>query len=94
MPTGSDKATASIPIEGRAATIRLRRPRPDCDGLYLFGHRHRGQEALLTDADRTPLRSGRTLAIDVWSGRTIAINVLGEYVIYLRRTPETADEPE
>ena len=82
MPSNSDKATASIPIEGRAATIRLRRPRPDRDGLYLFGRRYRAQELPLTNTDLTALRAGRTIAVDV----------MGEYILYVRWTSHPGTE--
>jgi hypothetical protein len=74
MPTGDDRASARIRFEGEAKRLWIRRPRFDRDGLYLFGPRHAGQTVTLSTAEVTALFEGRTLAVDVY----------GEYILYVR----------
>lgn len=36
MPTDDDKQTAGLRFDGEAKRVRVHRPRPDRDGLFLF----------------------------------------------------------
>lgn len=74
MPTDDDRASASIRFEGEARRLAIRRPRLDRDGLFLFGRRYAAQTVTLTVDEVDQLRHGRTIAVDV----------VGEYLIYLR----------
>lgn len=74
MPTDEDRASASIRYEGEARRLTIRRPRLDRDGLFLFGRRYAAQTVTLTDDESDQLRRGRTIAVDV----------IGEYLIYLQ----------
>jgi len=74
MATDDDKASAWIRSEGEAERLRIRRPRLDRDGLYLFGRRYAAQSVTLTAAELTAL----------FEGRTIAVDVTGEYIVYVR----------
>ena len=74
MPTDQDKNTAGLPDEGEAHRLSIRRARYDRDGLYLFGRRHAAQTCTLTPAELTELRSGKTIAVDIH----------GEYILYIR----------
>lgn len=73
MPTADDKESARIRFDGEAKRVRIRRPRCDRDGLYLFGRRHAAQSVSLSAAELTALFEGRTLACDV----------SGEYIVYI-----------
>src|SRR5690554_6801432 len=78
VPTDDDKDTAGLRFEGEAQRLHLHRPRLDRDGLYLFGRRHAAQVVTLGEDDlRTLLR-----------GRVIAVDVLGEYLLYVRCDPD------
>jgi len=77
MPTDDDKESAWLRFEGEAKRLRIRRPRFDRDGLYLFGRRYAGQSVTLSAAEVTALFEGRTIAVDV-GGQT------GEYILYLK----------
>lgn len=77
MPTDSDRASASIRFEGEARRLTIRRPRLDRDGLFLFGRRYAAQTVTLTMDDVGWLRHGRTIAVDA----------VGEYLIYLQLRP-------
>ena len=78
MPTEQDKEDASLPWDGEAQRILLHRPRFDRDGLFLFGRRHRSQTVVLTPELIRALEAGRVLAVDVQ----------GEYVLYVRLAQE------
>lgn len=84
MPTDEDRASASIRFDGEAPRQTIRRPRFDRDGLFLFGRRYAAQTVTLTVDDIDQLRHGRTIAIDV----------AGEYVIYLQLRPLVDAETE
>src|SRR5690554_6218518 len=78
MPTEDDRDSAGLRFEGEAPRLHLRRPRLDRDGLYLFGRRYAAQVVTLGDDDLRALRRGRVLAVDI----------LGEYVLYVRCDPD------
>lgn len=78
MPTEEDKDSAGLRFEGEARRLHLRRPRPDRDGLYLFGRRYAAQVVTLGEDDLRALRRGRVIAVDV----------LGEYLLYVRGDPD------
>lgn len=73
MPTEDDKDSAGLRFEGEAQRLHLRRPRLDRDGLYLFGRRYAAQVVTLGEEDLRALRRGRVIAVDV----------LGEYLLYV-----------
>ncbi|WP_188508823.1 hypothetical protein [Conyzicola nivalis] len=73
MPTDDDKKSAWIRFEGEARRLLIRRPRFDRDGLYLFGRRYAAQTVTLTAAELQALLNGRVVAVDV----------VGEYLLYL-----------
>lgn len=77
MPTDEDRASASIRYEGEARRLTIRRPRLDRDGLFPFGRRYAAQTVTLTANEVDQLRRGRRIAVDV----------VGEYVIYLQLHP-------
>lgn len=81
MPTDDDKASAWLLFEGEAKRLLIRRPRVSRDGLYLFGRRFRAQTVTLSAAELSALFEGRTLAVDV----------TGEYILYLRVDPGALD---
>lgn len=81
MPTDDDKATASLLFEGEAQRLLIRRPKVSRDGLYLFGRRFRAQTVTLSAAELTALFEGKTLAADV----------TGEYILYVRVDPGALD---
>lgn len=74
MAERRDKATAGVPCRGEAGRILVRRPRLDRDGLYLFGRRHDSQTLTMSATELQGLASGKWLAVDV----------LGEYILYVR----------
>jgi len=74
MPTDDDKESAWLRFEGEATRLRIRRARLDRDGLYLFGRRYAAQSVTLTAAELTAL----------FEGRTIAVDVTGEYIVYVK----------
>src|SRR5690554_1082200 len=74
MPTDEDRASASIRYEGEARRLTIRQPRLDRDGLFLLGRRYAAQSVTLTVDDVAQLHRGRVIAVDV----------VGEYLIYLR----------
>jgi hypothetical protein len=74
MPTDDDKASAWLLSDGEAKRLLIRRPRLSRDGLYLFGRRFRAQTVTLSAVELAALFEGRTLAVDV----------TGEYIVYLR----------
>jgi hypothetical protein len=76
MPTERDKATASLPGDGVARRVTIRRSRPDRDGFSLFGRRYASQVVILTDTDPRALERGRVIAVDIEN----------EYVLYIRRS--------
>src|SRR5690554_5607027 len=78
VPTDDDKDTAGLRFEGEAQRLHLHRPRLDRDGLYLFGRRHAAQVVTLGEDDLHALRRGRLIAVDI----------LGEYLLYVRCDPE------
>jgi hypothetical protein len=73
-----DKPTAGLPYRGEASRLRIRRPRFDRDGLFLFGRRHGSQSLSVTADELTALTSGRWLAVDV----------LEEYILYIHLEEE------
>jgi hypothetical protein len=77
MPTEEDKDSAGLRFEGEALRLHLRRLRLDRDGLYLFGRRYAAQVVTLGEDDLRALRRGRVIAVDV----------LGEYLLYVRCGP-------
>jgi len=86
MPTDNDRASASIRFEGEARRIVIRRPRLDRDGLYLFGRRYAAQTVTIEGAEWDAMARGRTIAIDVSN----------QYILYLRldvARPEPAVMP-
>lgn len=83
MPTEDDKDSAGLRFEGEAHRLNLRRPRLDRDGLYLFGRRHAAQMVTLGEDDLRTLHRGRVIAVDV----------LGEYLLYLRLDAVQGGEP-
>ena len=74
MPTERDKASASLPGDGVARRVTIRRSRPDRDGLFLFGRRYASQVVILTDTELRALERGRVIAVDVEN----------EYILYIR----------
>lgn len=74
MPTDNDRASASIRFEGEARRMAIRRPRLERDGLYLFGRRYAAQTVTIEGAEWDAMVRGRTIAIDVSN----------EYILYLR----------
>jgi hypothetical protein len=76
------KATASMPLHGEAKRLIVRRLRMDRDGLFLFGRRWAAQTVSLAPDELTALLAGKTIAIDV----------LGEYVVYVS-IRDAADKP-
>jgi len=74
MPTDRDKASASLPGDGVARRVTIRRSRPDRDGLFLFGRRYASQVVILTDTELRALERGRVIAVDVEN----------EYILYIR----------
>ena len=81
MPSDADKASAGIDDGGEAHRLSIRKARPDRDGLFLFGRRHASQSLTLSPAELESLGRGRTIAVDV----------SGDYLLYLRQ--EVASEP-
>jgi hypothetical protein len=77
MPTDKDRASASIRFEGEARRLTIRLPRLDRDGLFLFGRRYAAQTVTLTLDEVDRLHSGRVIAVDV----------AGQYLIYIRLDP-------
>lgn len=73
MPTDDDRASAPIRFEGEARRLTIRRQRLDRDGLFLFGRRYAAQSVTLMPDEVTHLHHGRLIAVDV----------VGEYLIYL-----------
>lgn len=65
MPTDDDKQTAGLRFDGEAKRVRVHRPRPDRDGLFLFPPLYAAQTVTLSAAELTALFEGRTLAGDV-----------------------------
>ena len=65
MPTERDKATASLPGDGVARRVTIRRSRPDRDGLFLIGRRYASEDLILTDTDLRALERGRVNAVDI-----------------------------
>jgi hypothetical protein len=84
MPTNEYRASASIRFEGEAPRLTTRRPRLARDGLFRFGRRYAAQTVTLTADDVDRLRRGRTIAVDV----------AGEYLIYLQHRPLIDAETE
>lgn len=74
MPTDDDRASAAIRFEGEARRLTIRRPRLDRDGLFLFGRRYAAQTVTITPDEIAQL----------FRRRAIAVDVVGEYLIYLR----------
>ena len=74
MPTERDKASASLPGDGVARRVTIRRSHPDRDGLFLFGRRYASQVVILTDTELCALERGRVIAVDVEN----------EYILYIR----------
>jgi hypothetical protein len=74
MPTDRDKADADLRGDGMARRVTIRRNRPDRDGLFLFGRRYAGQDLILTDTDLRAIERGRVIAVDIQ----------GEYILYIR----------
>jgi hypothetical protein len=72
-----DKATAGVPCRGEAGRILVRRPRLDRDGLFLFGRRHDSQTLTISATELQGLANGKWLAVDV----------LGEYLLYIHIGP-------
>lgn len=81
MPTDDDKESAWLLFEGEAKRLLIRRPKISRDGLYLFGRRFRAQTVTLSAAELTALFEGKTLAADV----------TGEYIVYVRVDPGALD---
>jgi hypothetical protein len=81
MPTDDDKQSAWLLFEGEAERLLIRRPKISRDGLFLFGRRFRAQTVMLSAAELTALFQGRTLAADV----------TGEYILYIRVDPGALD---
>jgi hypothetical protein len=76
------KATGGMPVRGEAKRHTVRRPRVDRDGLFLFGRRWAAQTVSIAPDELTALLAGKTIAIDV----------LGEYVVYVS-IRDAADKP-
>ncbi|MEX1080173.1 MAG: hypothetical protein WED09_13820 [Homoserinimonas sp.] len=74
MATHEDRASASIRFEGEARRLTIRRPRLDRDGLFLFGRRHAAQTVTIEGAELQAMARGRTIAVDVSN----------QYILYLR----------
>lgn len=72
--SNEDKAAAGLPYRGEATMLRIRRPRIDRDGLFLFGRRHSSQSLTVTVDEQGALSSGRWLAI----------GVLGECILHMQ----------
>ena len=82
MPTERDKATASLPGDGVARRVTIRRSRPDRDGLFLFGRRYASEDLILTDTDLRALERGRVIAVDIEN----------EYILYIRLAADGEDD--
>ena len=82
MPTERDKATASLPGDGMARRVTIRRSRPDRDGLFLFGRRYASEDLILTDTDLRALERGRVIAVDIEN----------EYILYIRLASDGEDD--
>jgi len=82
MPTDRDKATASLPGDGVARRVTIRRSRPDRDGLFLFGRRYASEDLILTDTDLRALERGRVIAVDIEN----------EYILYIRLASDGEDD--
>ena len=82
MPTERDKATASLPGDGVARRVTIRRSRPDLDGLFLFGRRYASEDLILTDTDLRALERGRVIAVDIEN----------EYILYIRLASDGEDD--
>ena len=82
MPTDRDKADASLPEDGVARRVTIRRSRPGRDGLFLFGRRYRSEDVILTDTDVRALERGRVIAVDIQ----------GEYILYIRLASDDEDD--
>ena len=82
MPTERDKATASLPGDGVARRVTIRRSRPDHDGLFLFGRRYASEDLILTDTDLRALERGRVIAVDIEN----------EYILYIRLAADGEDD--
>ena len=82
MPTDRDKATASLPGDGVARRVTIRRSRPDRDELFLFGRRYASEDLILTDTDLRALERGRVIVVDIED----------EYVLYIRLASDGEDD--
>ena len=82
MPTDRDKADASLPGDGVARRVTIRRSRPDRDGLFLFGRRYASQVVILTDTELRALERGRVIAVDIEN----------EYILYIRLASDGEDD--
>ena len=82
MPTERDKATASLPGDGVARRVTIRRSRPDRDGLFLFGRRYASEDLILTDTDLRALERGRVIVVDIEN----------EYILYIRLAADGEDD--
>ncbi|WP_411700752.1 hypothetical protein [Conyzicola sp.] len=82
MPSDDDKKSAWIRFEGEAKRLLIRRVRVERDGLFLFGRRHGAQTLTLTATELQALLDGRIAAVDV----------LGEYLVYVSVEDGAADE--
>jgi hypothetical protein len=71
--SNGDKAEAGLPYRGEARRLRIRQPRFDRDGLFLFGRRHASQSLAVSADELEALAGGRWLAVDVF----------GEYILYI-----------
>jgi hypothetical protein len=81
MPSDDDKQSAWIRFEGEAKRLFIRQPKLHRDGLFLFSRRYAAETVTLSAAELSALFDGRTLAVDV----------LGEYILYLRVESDALD---
>jgi hypothetical protein len=75
MAAADDRQSAWIRFDGEAKRVRIRRPRLDRDGLRLFGRRRAAQTVTLSAAELTTLFEGRTIAVDVSGENIVYLNV-------------------
>jgi hypothetical protein len=82
MPTPEDKNSADIAFLGEANKLTIRKPRVDRDGLYLFGRRFAAQLVTLSEHEIEDLKAGRTIVIDI----------LGEYILYIHHEAAAGED--
>jgi hypothetical protein len=82
MPSEANKDRAGMHSRGEAKRITVRRPRLDRDGLFLFGRRYDAHALTLTGAELDGLARGRWIAVDI----------VNEYILYVRLEGTTRGE--